>query len=265
MASLKKEKIDWIEIGKIDEPGGIIRMKIDPDKIDALAENIKEIGQLQPILIRPKGERYEIVFGHRRFLATQKIGKARILSMVKDLDDKTTALMRATENIEREDISPIEEAAVYKDLIENLGMTIAQVAKRMGKSEAIIKRRTDLLRMPPCLQKAVHEKEIGYSVAEELWRLGELPDIEYYLGYAVDHGATLAVVRLWVNEKLGERRRQEDGTEGMPRHTTPMETRPIYVSCDTCQGPMEIGEETVIRCCRTCYKALKIAMEGGEK
>jgi len=264
MARPKKERIDMIDTGKIDEPSGIIRMEIDPEKINELAQSIKAMGQLQPILLRPKGERYEIVYGHRRFLATQKLGKARILATIKELDDETTALMRATENVAREDVSPIEEAAVYGDLIQSFGLNIQEVSKRMGKSEAIVKRRLDLLKMPACLQKCIHERKIGYSVAEELWRLGELSDIEYYLGYAVDHGATLAVVRSWVNEKLAERRRKQDGTEGEPQHYAPMETRPVYVSCDTCTGPMEIGEETIIRCCPVCYKAIKRAMEGGE-
>jgi len=264
MARKKQEHDEMVEMGLIDEPSGIIRMEIDQEKIEELAESIKAIGQLQAILIRPKDKRYEIVFGHRRFLAAQRLGHARIRATIKDLDDATTALMRATENIEREHITPIEEAVVYKDLMESVGMTIKQVSKRMGKSEAIIKRRVDLLKMPPCLQKAVHEREIGYSVAEELWRLKDLNDIEYYLGYAVDHGATQTVVRMWVKEKIAERRRQEGGTVEGGQHFAPLETRPVYVSCDMCQGPMEIGQETVIRCCPECEKALKKAMEGGD-
>ncbi|MBA7494476.1 Nucleoid occlusion protein [subsurface metagenome] len=264
MAAKKKDLVKMVEMGLIDEPEGVIRLEIDPDKIIELSESIKAMGQLQPILIRPKGERYEIVYGHRRFMAVQRIGKARILATVKELDDQTTALIRATENIEREDITPVEEAAVYVDLVERGGMTIAQISKKMGRSAGIIKRRMDLLRMPECLQKAVHRGQIGYSAAEELWRLGELSDIQYYLGFAIDHGATVEVIRMWVKEKIDERRRANSDIGGGRESLSPMETRPVYVACDICREAMEIGEETVIRSCQKCTKAIKKALEGGE-
>ena len=263
MAKRPKETVSEIEMGLIDEPDGIIRMEIDPEKLLELSESIKAIGQLQPILVRPKGKRYEIVYGHRRFLAAQLLDRTRILASVKNIDDATTALMRATENIAREDISPIEEAAVYLDLRETAGLTAAQIGKRMGKSAGLIKRRMDLLRMPPCLQKAVHRKEIPYTGAEELWRLGELAEIEYYLGFAIDHGATITVIRGWVNEKLDERRRGRPDIENGGGAPNPMETRPVYVACDLCQAAMALGDETVVRACEVCVKAIKKAMEGG--
>jgi len=265
MAGKKKDLVKMVEMGLIDEPEGVIRLDIDPEKIIELSESIKAIGQLQPILLRPKGKRYEIVYGHRRFMAVQRLGQARILATIKDLNDEITALMRATENIAREDITPIEEAAVYLDLVDRGGMTIAQISSEMGRSEGIIKRRMDLLRMPECLQQAVHKRQIGYSVAEELWRLGELADIEYYLGFAVDHGVTQTVVRTWVKEKIDERRRSKSGTVQGREVLSPMETRPVYVACDICREAMEIGEETVIRSCQKCTKAIKKALEGGEQ
>jgi len=250
-----------VGIGLIDEPAGIIRMEIDPEEIEKLSQSIRAIGQLQAILVRPVGDRFEIVFGHRRFLACQKIGLAKIRAMVKDLDDVTTALMRATENVERKDISPLEEAAVYQDLYENHGMTVDQIAERMGKSGGVIKRRLDLLRMPPCLQKAVHKKEIGYSVAEELWSLGELADIEYFLGFAVDHGATKEVVRQWVKDKKDERRRAKSAGGGGRLEFSPMQERPSYTACDTCLNPMEIGSETILRVCPVCAKVIESALK----
>jgi len=250
-----------IQIGLLDEPKGIIRMEIDPEAINQLAESIRSMGQLQAILVRPDGDRFEIVYGHRRFLACQKLGMTKIRASVKALDDITCALMRATENVERQDISPIEEAAVYADLFENLGLTVDEIGRRMGKSSGIVKRRLDLLRMPPCLQQAVHKKSIGYSVAEELWSLGDLPDIEYFLAFAIDHGATQSVVRQWVKEKKDERRRQSTGTEGSREPFSPMESRPIYGTCDTCLGALEIGTETIIRVCKSCAKIIESAME----
>lgn len=263
MSTKKERTLDReIELVLIDEPKGIIRMGIDSDRVNELAESIKSMGLLQSILVRPIGIRFEIVYGHRRFLAHKALGLTKIRAQVRDIDDIQCALMRATENIERQDISAIEEAAVYQDLYEKHGLTIDKIAQRMGKSEGIIRRRMDLLRMPPCLQKAIHEKKIGYSVAEELWSLGDLGDIQYFLGFAVDHGATQQVVRQWVKEKLDEKRRMSAGDGRSREPLSPMEGRKYYVACDTCQEAMEIGEETVLRICTNCAKAIKKALEG---
>ena len=250
-----------IEINLIDEPEGIIRMDIDPDGVIDLAASIKEIGLLQAILVRPRDGRYEVVFGHRRFLACQRLGMSRILATVRELDDIQVALMRATENIERIDISPIEEAAVYQHLHEQLGLSIDAIGQKMGKSPSIVRRRLDLLRMPANLQQAIHQGKIGYSVAEALWSLGDTSAIDYYLPFAIEHGATLEVVRGWVRDHKDELRRQEGGPVRGGGFANPMEACPVYVACDLCRGAMEIGHETVIRACPTCTNILSKTQE----
>jgi len=253
MVTKKKDLVKMIEMGLIDEPEGVIRLDINPDTILELSESIRAMGLLQPILLRPRGERYEIVYGHRRFLATQKLGSARILATIKEIDDQTTALMRATENMAREDITPIEEAAIYQDLIDNGGLRIDQIAHRLGRSGGIIKRRLTLLRMPTILQKAIHKRQIGYAVAEELWPLGDGADLEYLLMIAIENGTTQSVVRGWVKDKLDERRRKASGTgEGGGGEHSVFEPRPTYYACDFCKGPVKIEESKGLRVCPGC-------------
>lgn len=250
-----------IDIGLIDEPKGIVRLEIDPVRLQDLAENIREMGLLQPIVVRPDGERFEIVFGHRRYLAHKILEARHIACIVRILTDLECAVMRGTENIQRDDLSPIEQAAIYADLHDNHGLSIDQVGKKMGKSTGIVKRRLDLLKMPPQLQKAVHNRSINYSVAEELWSLGDNSAIDYLLGFAVDHGATREVVRGWVKDKKdADRRKQSAGEEG-GGDRSPMEPRPVYVSCDLCHGPMELGSETIIRTCPDCTQRITDAVK----
>lgn len=257
-----RPSIKMIEMGLIEEPEGMIRMEIDQDKIIELSESIKAVGLLQPILVRPKGERFEIVFGHRRFMAVQRLGEDRILAGVKEIDDETTAIMRATENIAREDITPIEEAAIYQDLIDNSGLRIDQIARRLGRTGGIIKRRLTLLRMPTCIQKAIHKREIGYSVAEELCQLGDGPDLEYLLMITIDHGATQSVVRGWVKDKLDERRRKVSGTGGGGGDdNSPLELKPTYYACDICHNPTDLNKSEIMRMCKQCVSAIKKGME----
>lgn len=258
----EKAKTSQIPLTLIDEPVGIIRMEIDAEYIAELAESIANLGQLQPILVRPVGDRYEIVYGHCRFLAHRRLGRDTIICTVRELSDVETSLMRATENIQRKDISPIEEAKVYKDLGDLLGLSVDEIAKRMGKSAGVVRRRLDLLKMPPQLQVAVHKKQIGYNVAESLWSLGDIGKIDYYLAFCIEHGATLAVVNEWVHEAKAQARQVAAGVGGGREVLSPMESRPVYVACDICQGPMVIGEETVIRACRDCVTQVHNATRG---
>lgn len=250
-----------IELKLIDPPKGQIRMEIPQDGIRGLADSIKAIGQLQPILVRPVGPRFEVVFGHRRFLAFTLLGLKHIQAVVRVLNDQQVALMRATENVERQDISPIEEAAVYQDLMETHSLNVEQVGKKMGKSPGVVKRRLDLLRMAPQLQKAVHEKLISYGVGEEFARFRDPAVIDYYLGYAVDHGCTVAVARQWVSDHQKSQRTRQDDIEGGGGGSTPLETRPVYVSCDLCSGPIDVMKIVHLKACPTCVEVVKTALK----
>jgi len=263
MVIASRVTVKEIALDLIDEPAGVIRLDISDEGIDELANSIQSIGQLQAILLRPVGDRFEIVFGHRRFLAFKKLGRTEIRAEVKDLSDVGVALMRATENIVSLRLSPIEEGAVYRDLLDVHKLTLDEVAKRMGKSIGVVKRRMDLLKMPACLQKAIHSKQISYGVAEELWSLGDLGKIEYYLAFAVEHGATVMVVRAWVQEEKKTMRTQTGDVGGGDSLANPMQGRPVYVACDVCLGSMELGTETVLRACGVCIKAIEKAVKGG--
>jgi len=263
MVKASKTKGGMIPLEGIDEPAGVIRLEISDGGITELANSIKSMGQLQAILLRPVGDRLEIVFGHRRFLAIKKLGHKKIRAEVKELTDVEVALMRATENIVALRLSPIEEGAVYRDLLDIHKLTLDEVGARMGKSIGVVKRRMDLLRMPACLQKAIHSKQIKYGVAEELWALGELGKIEYFLAFAVEHGATVLVVRQWVQDEKKKLRSRDVDVEGGDSLANPMERRPVYVACDVCLQSMELGTETVVRACEACTKAIQKAVMGG--
>jgi ParB/RepB/Spo0J family partition protein len=257
MTKSRKDTIKAVSMSLIDEPKDVLRLDIDAQKIDDLAQSISEIGLLQPILVAVDGERFELVFGHRRFLACRKLELSTIRSIVREMTAEEIGLARATENINRADLTPIEEANTYRNLISVYGLTIEGVAKKMGRSAGTIKRRMDLLRMPPQLQEAVHSKRISITVAEELWPISDLTDLDYYLSFALDGGCTKEVARSWCKDWRDKKRRQQSaGGEGVPDFS-PVEPRPTYVSCDLCHGPMEIGQELVLRICPDCANTVK--------
>lgn len=257
MTKRQKEVVKDVELTLIDEPDGIARLEIDQEYISELAQSIREIGLLQPILLAIKGDRFEIVAGHMRYLAHFKAGLTKIRAVVRELTREQIVIMRATENLNRKDLTPIEEAITYDDLNKTYKISIPDIAKRVGKSPGLIKRRMDLLRMPEVLTKALHLKRISISVAEELWPISDLAALDYYLTFALNGGCTSAVARQWCKDWKDSVRRNKAATGESSPLSSPLEPRPTFVACDLCNGPMKIGEETVIRACPGCAETIK--------
>lgn len=252
-------KLELIPLNKIDAPEGQIRMDITSESIKELAESIASTGLLQPILLRPVKTRYEVVAGHCRFLAHKELMATAIEAFVKAMSAKEAAVIRATENLNRVNLSPLEEAATYKDLIQQHKMKLEEVAAKFGRVPATIKRRMDILKMPPSLQKLVHAKQISVSVAEELWPISDVTSLEYYLQFAIEGGCTKEVARQWCKEwRDSQRRSQTNGVEGRGE-MAPFEPRPIFYACDVCLEPVELGKDKVLRICLECHNKIKEA------
>ncbi len=129
------------------------RRSFDEGALEELAASIKEHGVLQPVVVRPLGDgSYELVVGERRWRACQRAGLKTIPALVKTVDDRTSSEMMLVENLQREDLSPLEAAHAYKRLIEEFGLTQEEVAERVGKSRAFIANMMRLLQLPPEVQ-----------------------------------------------------------------------------------------------------------------
>lgn len=261
MKTKSQDNIQRLSLSLISIPERIDREAIDPDYIRELAESIRELGLLQPILVRPVGDKFELIAGHRRLLAHIALDLKDVPARVVTLTDNEAVLARAVENLQRVDLTIIEEAKVYQAMIEKCGMSIDQIAKKLGKGPGMVRRKLSLLSLAPVLQEAIHKGKIVYSVAEELNSLGDAGKIDYYLGICVDHGATLGVVRTWmIDEKQKERQLGLDADYSRSNVVIPR-SMPSYVPCDLCQGPMTIGTERVIRCCPACSVQLNKIIE----
>jgi ParB family chromosome partitioning protein len=257
---MEQPRIERIRIDLIDPPDEPDRIEIDDAELQELSESILAVGLLQPILITPRGERYEVVAGDRRFKAHQRAGMSEIDAIVRDMSPEEVALLRATENLSRKDLTPVEEARIYARLNEKYGLPWEKIGKKFGKSPGLVKRRTDILRMPECLRDALHQKKISTGVAEELWRIKDTTALEYYLSFAVENGVTVAVARQWAQdlERQGRTNQPDIGGGGGLRH--PSESTPIYTACDLCGGPADMSKMSVVRCCRDCSALIEEAL-----
>ncbi|HEA66039.1 MAG TPA: ParB/RepB/Spo0J family partition protein, partial [Desulfobacterales bacterium] len=202
----KRHSYKKVLLRLIDPPKQADRLEFSEQAISELADSIAELGLMSPILLAVSGDRFEIVFGDRRFRAVEKLGWKDIMASVKEMSPKEISIARATENIQRENLSIYEEALVYARLINDLGMSLDQVASRTGKTAGVIKRRMQVLRMPVSFQVALHSGKISAGAAEELWSCPDEAHRDYLLLMAVEHGITVAVARQWVQDHRKEQR-----------------------------------------------------------
>ena len=134
-----------------------------------LCASIREHGLLQPIVVRPKNSKFEIVCGHRRFEACRRLMKRHIDCVVRDLSDQVAFELSIIENIQRHSLSAVEEARAYKQYVENLGWGgITDLARKIGKSQEYISHRMCLLELPESFLSKISSGEITPSQAEEL-------------------------------------------------------------------------------------------------
>jgi len=165
---LKHGIVQHVPVDLIDDSP--FQVRISYGDVDGLAADIRRRGLLQPILVRPRGDRYEVVHGHRRLRAVRLNGARYILAVVRDLSDEDALLILGSENIHRRQLSPIEEARYYAEL-KKRKMSVRRIAKEMGKSKSTIHDYLTLLDLPEDVQTQIHAGEVSLSKAIQLARL----------------------------------------------------------------------------------------------
>ena len=166
--------IDALEPGRYQP-----RLRLDPEALRELAESIKAQGVMQPILARPRGDgRYEIIAGERRWRAARMAGLETVPALVREVPDRHMLAMALIENIQREDLNPLEEATGLKRLIEEFGMTHADAAEALGRSRAGITNALRLLELAPPVQELLREGRLDMGHARALLALPPLAQVE---------------------------------------------------------------------------------------
>ncbi len=144
------------------------RGHFDEEALGALADSIREVGVLQPVLVRPVDDGYELIAGERRWRAASGPACRRSRRSCATTDDATSLEQALVENLHREDLNPLEEAAAYQQLIEDFGLTHEEVATRVGKSRAAITNTLRLFQLPPSIQQLVQRTGCSMGHARAL-------------------------------------------------------------------------------------------------
>ena len=162
------EEVIKIPIEKIIPNRYQPRTVFDDEKIEELSRTIHTHGVIQPIVVRPFGEQYEIIAGERRYRAIKKLGWTEIPAIVRNLNDKETASIALIENLQREELTAIEEALAYQQLLELHSLTQEALAQRLGKGQSTVANKLRLLKLPQFVQTAILNRELTERHARAL-------------------------------------------------------------------------------------------------
>ena len=157
------------------------RLNFDEKGLEDLANSIKEHGIIQPLVLRHAGDKYEIIAGERRFKAATMAGLKTVPAVIANIDDNKSAEVAIVENVQRKDLSPIEEARSYKNLLDKGYLTQSELAKKMGLSQSAIANKLRLLNLDDSVQEALLNNEISERHARSLLVLDNPEDQKTWL------------------------------------------------------------------------------------
>ena len=149
------------------------RLSYEEDSLTELADSIREHGVLQPILVRPAGAKFELIAGERRWRASQMAGREAIPAIVVEFDEQTALEVSIIENLQREDVSPLEEATMFRRMTETFGYSVRQLAQKVGKDKGYVENRLRLSDAPADIRELLSLRKDTISHAYELMKIGD--------------------------------------------------------------------------------------------
>ncbi len=157
-----------IDIKRIDPNPHQPRQRMEPAKLQELARSLQQEGLMQPLVVRKTGSRYQLIAGERRWRAARMAGLTRVPAVVREVADDRLLELALIENVQREDLNPIEEAGAYRRLVSDLGLSQEQVADKVGKDRSTVANLLRLLRLPEPIRSAIARQELSPGHARPL-------------------------------------------------------------------------------------------------
>ena len=176
------------------------RKTFEPAKLKELVNSIRESGVIQPLIVRKAGEKYEIVAGERRWRAAKEVGLDFVPAVVRKYDDATMMEVALIENMQRSDLNPMEEAEGLRNMMEKLGITQAEVAKKMGMSKTAVSNSLRLLNLPDSIRKFVEKGDMTMGQVRPLFGVGDENRMEELAMQIVTNDWSARTVEDVVNE-----------------------------------------------------------------
>ncbi|KPK66292.1 MAG: hypothetical protein AMS21_02805 [Gemmatimonas sp. SG8_38_2] len=192
------------------------RQALGRENLDELIASIRENGLLQPVVVRPvDGGGWEVVAGERRFRAVQELGWTHVPVMIRDADDRTMLVLALIENLQREDLSPLDEAHAYRRLVDEFGLTQAQVAERVGRDRSTVTNTIRLLALPKVVRNLLTDGKISAGHARALLGLEDEKRVIDLARAAAKDGLSVREVEQRVRQRRRGGKRASPGSKAV--------------------------------------------------
>ena len=257
-----KQEYQLIALDLIDDPVVPMRKDITNESVEELVASIRQVGILEPIILRAVNGRYEVIAGHRRTYAARLADLVEVPSILRSATDDEAEMWKIHENLHRKDITPSEESNHYSFLISKHGMTPSRIASMISKSPAYVTDRLAILRYPKFLKDAMDKGEISFSVAREFIKFDDEQQMSTAVYYAVANGMTHETALKWVQDYKRDKMAPQQ-TE-IPSADDSLGEIPVakMVPCIFCGSSIKLFEAIVVYIHRQCNaEAIRLQTE----
>lgn len=254
----ENKQVQEIELDKIIPNRYQPRRTFSDESISELAQTLSEQGLLQPIIVRKSKDdedKYEIIAGERRYRAARSLNWTKISAIVEDMDDARVASLALIENLQREDLNPIDEAQAYLELMKTNDLTQTELAKQVGKTQSYVANKIRLLRLTPEVQDLLISKKITQRHGRALLGLSE-SDQDRAVNEIIEHGLTVKETEEMVKDLDGYFQALESGAKSKEKTTKSTKNKENL--------RIKTGDDFKVQV-NTIKKAIKMAKDSGLK
>lgn len=246
-----------ITIDLIDDPERPIRTNLTSASVEDLMLSIKQVGIIEPLVVKPVNGRYEVIAGHRRLLAARLAKIVAVPCYIRPATKEEAEILKIHENLYRSEIKPQDEALHFSHLIQKQKITPIKIAQMISKSPTYVTDRLAILEYPDFLKEALDKKEVSFSVATEFARFDDLKQMRQAVYYARRGGMTQEMAHKWV---VDYRRSKEN--PGFQEHKVVDETNgqteiEHTAQCIYCSQQVRLIEAEVVYMHSKCLKEAK--------
>ena len=194
-----RDRVQRVPLEKVRPCSFQPRKDFTPEALQELADSIKAQGIIQPLLVRPKADGFELIAGERRWRAAQQLGLSEVPVIVRDADDRAVLELALIENLQRENLNPLEEAQGYAELIGKFLLRQEDVAIKVGKSRTVVANALRLLRLPPEVQAALREGRLSVGHGKVILGLPTAADQSLAAERVIKHGLNVRQTEELIN------------------------------------------------------------------
>ena len=219
------------------------RRRFDDEALAELSESIKTYGILNPLTVRLRGGKYELVAGERRLRAAKLAGLQEVPCILLDVNMEDASLIALVENLQRRDLDFIEEAAGINQLIRMFGMSQEEAARRIGKSQSAVANKLRLLKLPPDVLEALRENGLTERHGRALLRLQRPEAQREALAYVIDNGLTVAATDAYVDALLSRPEPEPPAEAEKPEHKRTFVLKDVRVFLNTLSRSIDLMKQ----------------------